>query len=156
MRGGGGRHNSRSRHQRTSRLDSLCRRRIPLGVRAASGRIGVAAPTRGLDRGRGAPRGNRRGRLGDLVTRWGILALCLYLAVALLGQQVQLAGLERRRAELLAERDHVVAANLTLRQHVARLRSDEYLEQAAREELGMVRPGEILYTIGQGAQDQGR
>ena len=38
--------------------------------------------------------------------------------------------------------------NDALRQRVARLRSDDlYLEQVAREELNLVRPGEIIYRF---------
>lgn len=39
--------------------------------------------------------------------------------------------------------------NETLRDRVQRLRHDDlYLEQVAREELGLVRPGEVIYRFG--------
>jgi hypothetical protein len=141
--------------------------RIPVGpVRTTTGRAGQhqgwsGRGTRGGAIGIPGPRarsgrGTRAGRLQALLVRWGLPAFCLYLTVFLLGQQMQLQGLERREAELLLHRDQVVAANAVLREHVARLASDEYLEQAAREELGMVRPGEIVYTVGETGRSEGQ
>jgi len=152
MTGGGRRHNTFVRGNGTRggrRSGGKMPNRIPVGpVRATAGRTWQRQGWNG--------RGTRAGRLQTLLVRWGLPAFCLYLTVFLLGQQIQLQGLERRQAELLLRRDQVVAANAVLREHVARLASDEYLEQAAREELGMVRPGEIVYTIGESGSGEGQ
>ena len=50
----------------------------------------------------------------------------------------------------LAERNFVLhKENESLRERIDRIRRDDaYLEKIAREELGLVRPGEIIYRFG--------
>ena len=57
---------------------------------------------------------------------------------------VQLQG------EIRAVRQEVMVLktrNQQLRHELARLQSDEYIEQVARRELGLVRPGERVYVV---------
>jgi cell division protein FtsL len=72
-----------------------------------------------------------------------VVALLISMVVpfkAYLAQRSQLAELERQ-TQLLEQR------NAELREQVDRLGDPAYLEQVARECLGMVRPGEIAFVV---------
>jgi cell division protein FtsB len=74
------------------------------------------------------------------VAAWLFFALAAqYLRTYDLGREA--ARLERRKQELLIQ-------NATLYAEIRRLRTDDrYIERLAREQLGMVRPGEIEFVI---------
>jgi cell division protein FtsB len=79
-----------------------------------------------------------------------VVLMALFLVAAVYGDH-GLAHLSRMRAE---QRDLERTAfelqqhNARLREHIGRLRSDDaYLEKLARERLGLVRKGEILYRV---------
>jgi cell division protein FtsL len=54
---------------------------------------------------------------------------------------------ERELQTLQAELDGLKTRNETLREQVDRLKTPEGVEQAARESLGMVKPGEQAYVV---------
>jgi cell division protein FtsB len=78
----------------------------------------------------------------------GLVALMLIfiglLAANFIGQIVQSANLETRRAELEAEVAAMRADNETLRGAVEFTESDVYIERVAREQLGYAREGDIV------------
>lgn len=86
--------------------------------------------------------------------RW----ILVYLAalVALLGTSAFTEGGLRRHRRLAADARRVADDNARLRDEVLRLKREARaltgdgaaLERAAREELGYVRPGEVVYDIG--------
>ena len=85
---------------------------------------------------------------------WKVLAVLLvaaawgYLFFGDEGGWVDLQDHGARLAELEAEVARLEAQNDSMRQMLHRLQNDPaYLEKFAREELGMVRPGERLYRI---------
>lgn len=90
--------------------------------------------------------------------RWGMrLAVIVglawvigYLPLQFFGERglAQYRRLKRERVEL-SERNHKLAAEIRqMRLEVERLREDDvYLEKAAREDLGMVRKGELVFVI---------
>ncbi|NLI90655.1 MAG: septum formation initiator family protein [Peptococcaceae bacterium] len=51
---------------------------------------------------------------------------------------------EIRKAQLEKQKDEIVAKNEQLRQEIEKLNTPTYIEQLAREKLGLVRKGEIL------------
>jgi cell division protein FtsB len=54
---------------------------------------------------------------------------------------------------LTAERDRVEADNTRLQDEIARLKSDDaYLQSLIRQQLGYVRPGEVVYRFPQSEQ----
>lgn len=55
--------------------------------------------------------------------------------------------LHRKIAQLNHEIQAVRMRNEQIRQDIARFNSPEYIERVAREELGLVKPGEIKYII---------
>lgn len=78
------------------------------------------------------------------VVCWSVVALAIqYFRTYTLAREA--TRLERRRHDLLAQ-------NAALRAEIERLRTDDrYLEQLARGQLGMLRPGEIELVIVQAA-----
>jgi len=108
---------------------------------------------------RGSKRSSRRRRSrGNLAKRsptprrrliWPILASVVFVGVlfvavfptqTLLGQQSEA---DEKRAEL----ESVESRNAELQSRVAELEDPDYIEQLAREEFGLVKPGEESYVI---------
>lgn len=56
-------------------------------------------------------------------------------------QQAQIALLE-------AQRDEIVAENAMLERKIAFSKTDEYIERTAREDLGLLKPGEVRFVAG--------
>lgn len=79
-----------------------------------------------------------------------LLLLCLgYVIYMVVDQERQLA-VSRREAENLRAREATLKAeNERLHQEQQLLQTDAYIERVAREELGLVKPGEIPYLVGQ-------
>lgn len=73
-----------------------------------------------------------------------MLLLIALLAVNFVGQALQGARLESRRAELEAEVARIKAENAVLEGAVAFTESDVYAERIAREQLGYAREGDVV------------
>ncbi|MDQ4094916.1 MAG: septum formation initiator family protein [Actinomycetota bacterium] len=73
-----------------------------------------------------------------------VLALCGAMAIEptrqLVEQRHRIAGMARDLREI--ER-----ANKALENRIARLNDPDFLEQRAREEIGLIRPGETAYVV---------
>jgi cell division protein FtsB len=90
----------------------------------------------------------------DLPRRWPlyvlgffVLTLCLVTAVGDRGV-LHLWRLREEKAKLDEENYRLQRENEDLRQRISKLRNDNfYLEKIAREELNLVRPGEIIYRF---------
>ena len=79
-----------------------------------------------------------------------LFAACVLLANGLVGERGLTQTLRARRAWEQGAREiaRLERENATLREMVRRLRDDPAaIESAARSDLGLVRPGEILITI---------
>lgn len=59
----------------------------------------------------------------------------------------QLLAQRDRISGMAADLEQVQANNLELEQQIARLENDDYIEQRARDQIGLVRPGEITYVV---------
>ena len=76
-----------------------------------------------------------------------ILSLCVLTAVGERGV-LHLWRLRGEKARLDEENYRLQKENEGLRQRISKLRNDNfYLEKMAREELNLVRPGEIIYRF---------
>lgn len=76
-----------------------------------------------------------------------ILSLCILTAVGERGV-LHLWRLRGEKARLDEENYRLQKENEGLRQRISKLRNDNYyLEKMAREELNLVRPGEIIYRF---------
>ena len=75
-----------------------------------------------------------------------LLILCLAGAMAiqptrqLLEQRARIAGMSQDLRELRSSNKH-------LDKRIERLNDPDYLEQQAREQIGLVRPGEVTYRV---------
>jgi cell division protein FtsB len=76
-----------------------------------------------------------------------IILLCIYTVVGERGP-IHLWRLRAEKAKLDERNYDLQKDNETLRQRIWRLRHDNfYLEKLAREELNLVRPGEVIYRF---------
>ena len=94
------------------------------------------------------PRRNRPSVLRHL--RLAILFLLVLVAASVLGNRslLRLYQMYRDRAAIEREIDQLTAANASLAEDVRLLRTDPArVEAIAREELGLVKPGEIVYEF---------
>jgi cell division protein FtsB len=89
-----------------------------------------------------------------LPSRWipYLVGLCILslLVLSLLGERgaFHLWRLRGEKAKLDEENYRLQKENETLRQRISMLRNDDfYLEKLAREDLNLVRPGEIIYRF---------
>ncbi len=86
-------------------------------------------------------------RLGLIV---GLAWVIGYLPLQFFGERglAQYRRLKRERIELRVRNRHIAGQIRQMRLEVERLREDDvYLEKAAREDLGMVRRGELVFVI---------
>lgn len=93
------------------------------------------------------PRSDRSWR-GAVVNRRGGLLLvlaALYFSALFVSQHWRLVQVRRGLAGIEREISIVSGHNNLLTQEIEKLHSPAYLEKLARQELGMVRPGEILF-----------
>ena len=85
------------------------------------------------------------------VAAWGLsIVLCVLLVSSLIGENGYLATLRARREEraLTIDLVQLILENRRLQEEAARLRSDpRALEETARRELGLLRPGETLVIV---------
>jgi cell division protein FtsB len=76
-----------------------------------------------------------------------ILSLCVLTALGERGV-LHLWRLKGEKAKLDEENYRLQKENESLRERISKLRNDNsYLEKLAREELNLVRPGEIIYRF---------
>jgi len=86
----------------------------------------------------------RRRRLATI----GAAALLAGVLVALSHQYAKTYALAREEARLEQRRRDLIGDNARLREEIGRLRTDDrYLEEIARRQLGLVRPGEIELLV---------
>ncbi len=85
------------------------------------------------------------------VPRWvgPVAALVIFtvLGVAFGGAYWDGYRLRREAAEMARERDMLRQQNAQLREEIRLLNTPEYIERIAREQLGLVRPGEIAIML---------
>jgi cell division protein FtsB len=80
---------------------------------------------------------------------WASL-IALLMMYAVLGERgaIHLWRLQGEKGKLDEQNHRLQKENEALREKISRLRSDNYfLEKIAREELNMVRPGEVIYRF---------
>jgi len=89
--------------------------------------------------------------LGRRALRWALALVALLVMIdALFGNRGLLETIRARReyAEVAASLDHLKDENARLREEARRLREDPTaIEAEARRDLGMIRPGEVLFIV---------
>jgi cell division protein FtsL len=85
------------------------------------------------------------------VPRWfwtlGIAALLIVCAIAFTTTFLELFRLQREADRLLRMRQSLQQETATLREEIRALHTPGYIEKIAREQLGLVKPGEISLLI---------
>ena len=77
-----------------------------------------------------------------------VLVLCAVSAVFGSGGVVHLRRLQAQQAHVEGTAFDLAQRNARLRDHLQRLETDDdYLEKIARERLGWIRPGELVYRV---------
>lgn len=77
---------------------------------------------------------------------WLVTILCLvFVVVAFITQQPELSAKEAELASIKAEIQKATQENKKFTQESKLTGSKEYIEKVAREELGMVKKGEIIF-----------
>ncbi|NLZ92880.1 MAG: septum formation initiator family protein [Firmicutes bacterium] len=71
----------------------------------------------------------------------------LYFSVLFVGQYWRLVQLRHSLETIQAEIETVKIQNEAMSREIERLHSPSYIEQVAREDLGMVRSGELLFFL---------
>ncbi|MDO4744235.1 MAG: septum formation initiator family protein [Clostridia bacterium] len=75
----------------------------------------------------------------------GILAVCIYVACTFVKQQITLSKCDDVADEYRAKIAEAQAENQKLEDELEKADTDEYLEQIAREKLGLVKPNERVF-----------
>lgn len=73
--------------------------------------------------------------------------LFVAVAIAFVFRQAEVMAVRSTLAETRSQIDYYKSLNSALAEQVEALQSDEYIEKAAREKLGLVRPGEVQYMV---------
>ena len=79
-----------------------------------------------------------------------LLGACLFVGNALVGEDGLVDSLEaaRQHQRLVADVERLRTENRQLRDEADRLRSDPgAVEEVARRELGLIQPGELVFTV---------
>lgn len=77
-----------------------------------------------------------------------------YMAVSYVTGFVQIARIKGEIRQVQAEIDAVEQHNEALREELMYLQSDEYIEKVAREQLGLVKPGETAVRVAPSQQGE--
>lgn len=89
----------------------------------------------------GRPAGRRKLRLSSCL----LLGILIYLSALFVTQNIRLLQLNSTLSELEKEIEIIKSQNEEMLSEIDRLHAPAYLEQIARQELGMVKPGEMLF-----------
>lgn len=89
-------------------------------------------------------------RKSSMLTRLIVLALAVYAIVTLLGLQTQISQQEEANTALSEQISATAQENQRLQQAIERVGSREGVEEVARNKLGLVTEGEIIfYNLGE-------
>jgi len=83
-----------------------------------------------------------------------MLILLLYMAVTFTFQFKKLAALQLDLETMQKQVTELQAKNTELREQLKQVQSDSYIEQIAREKLGLIRPGETRIVPTKPENDQ--
>ena len=90
------------------------------------------------------PRLPSLGRAPQIVAFLLVLGLVGAMAIEPTRQLLQQRD---RISKMSGDLTEVAAGNERLAEQIARLKNDDYIEQRAREQIGLVRPGETTYVV---------
>lgn len=95
-------------------------------------------------------RKKRRKKSGGVFTKILVSLITIFLLAAATAiyfdQEAQMAELQRRNDELSEQADEALQTKNKYENLLEKTDSLEYIERIAREKLGMVKPGEVIFT----------
>ncbi len=95
-----------------------------------------------------AERRQRKRRLQQVRFVLGLIILFLLWAVTSLGRDyIRVRKFQGEYRNLETEIRALQMRNTELEKEILRMRSPDYVERVAREELGLIKPGEVLYIL---------
>lgn len=77
--------------------------------------------------------------------RLGILVMAGYFCYVFIGQQTELARIRQETETVKSRMNEAVEINNNLTAEKEKLSTAAYIEKVAREQLGLVKPGEVPY-----------
>ena len=85
------------------------------------------------------------------ILKWGSVAAFALVLFAVFGDQgfLKLNQMTQTEQRLVQMRDEIGSENSRLTQEIEQLKEPQYLEKVAREELGLLRPDEVVYYVGE-------
>lgn len=92
----------------------------------------------------------KRFKAGRLIL---ILAAC-YVGYTLVSQQIIINRIRDQIGDVDRQNKKIEESNKYLNDQIEYAKSDEYKEKVAREKIGLIKPGEIIYIIHDENQDQ--
>lgn len=81
----------------------------------------------------------------QFISRFVVVVILLYSIFSFARARIELAEMERREKSLAAETAELVREHDELQARLEAETSDEYIEQLARQRLGLVMPGEKVF-----------
>ena len=85
-----------------------------------------------------------------------MILLAAYLAYSLTAQYITIRNARAQEARIQAQIEEIKKENEKLKDEIERMRSDEYIERIARERLGLIKFGEVMFVdVNHGDQDTG-
>ncbi|TYP50874.1 FtsB family cell division protein [Thermosediminibacter litoriperuensis] len=87
--------------------------------------------------------GKKRFKLGRII----FILFLVYFVYTFTVQQLKINDLRRQELELSQEMSRLVEERDRLKKEIELLNTESYIEKLARDQLGLVKPGEILYKI---------
>jgi cell division protein FtsL len=73
--------------------------------------------------------------------------LLVAVATAFVFRQAEVMAVQKTLAAMQTEIEQYTSLNESLAKQIEALKSDDYIEKAAREKLGLVMPGEVQYMV---------
>jgi cell division protein FtsB len=74
------------------------------------------------------------------------ILLAVYLAYTLTAQHMVIRKSRAQEAAIRAQIEEIKKENERLKEELERMQSDEYIEKVARERLGLIKSGEIMFV----------
>ncbi|MEW6081780.1 MAG: septum formation initiator family protein [Bacillota bacterium] len=91
--------------------------------------------------------------IGRVAKKVFLMLVTVYTLVLFTGQAVKFFSLRAEVAQFEEQIRFHSVNNEILRQRVEAMQGDAYIEQMAREQLGLIKPGELLYMAVEGSFD---
>lgn len=81
-----------------------------------------------------------------------LLTFLIYVGFTLVSQQMKLVEMSRREDQIRQEIERALEEQAALKREIELLHTDDYVEALARDELGLIKPGEIIYKFNKDQQ----